>query len=256
MMNLIQTNQPAHNLLPTNLQPKLQNKLPTRSLQLFNASLLARQYRHISNAAEATIWLYDIVGEDLWGGVSAKTFANDLAQITAPVIHLRINSPGGDVFDARAMVTALRQHPSRIIAHVDGLAASAASYIAMACDEIEMAQGAFLMIHNAWGVVVGNRHNLLEMAVTLEKVDASILADYQSRSQQSAEVIQDWMDAETWFTAAEALEAGFVDRVFSSPGGDEQSKSESPPNGSTEEEASNPELEASRQRRVALIERL
>src|SRR5690554_1610966 len=192
---------------PTMNYPLLQ----ARPKQLFDASPFPRQYRQMSGETEATIWLYDVIGDEMWGGVSAKTFVKDLAAVTAPTIHLRINSPGGDVFDARAMVTALRQHPARVIAHIDGLAASAASYIALAADEVEMADGAFLMIHNAWGVVVGNRHDLLDMAETLEKIDATILADYQARTHRSSSDIQEWMDKETWFTAAEALEAGFVD---------------------------------------------
>ncbi len=161
----------------------------------------------------ATVWLYDVIGADAWGGVDAARFAQDVAAIQAPVIHLRINSPGGDVFDARAMATALRAHPARIVAHIDGLAASAASYVALAADEVEISEGAFLMIHNAWGVVLGNRHDLLEMALTLEKIDASIAADYQRKSGQDIATVQGWMDAETWFTAQEALEAGLVDRI-------------------------------------------
>lgn len=168
-----------------------------------------------ADAAEGatTIWLYDVIGANAWGGVDAARFVQDVATISAPVIHLRINSPGGDVFDARAMATALREHPARIVAHIDGLAASAASYVALAADEVEISDGAFLMIHNAWGVVLGNRHDLLEMALTLEKIDASIAADYQRKSGQDPATVQRWMDAETWFTAQEALAVGLVDRV-------------------------------------------
>lgn len=168
-----------------------------------------------ADAAEGatTIWLYDVIGANAWGGVDAARFVQDVATISAPVIHLRINSPGGDVFDARAMATALREHPARIVAHIDGLAASAASYVALAADEVEISDGAFLMIHNAWGVVLGNRHDLLEMALTLERVDASIAADYQRKSGQDLATVQGWMDAETWFAAQEALAVGLVDRI-------------------------------------------
>ena len=177
-----------------------------------------RRYACQANEKEgdATLWLYDVIGADAWGGVDAARFAQDVAAIEAPVIHLRVNSPGGDVFDARAMATALRAHPARIVAHIDGLAASAASYVALAADEVEISDGAFLMIHNAWGVVLGNRHDLLEMALTLEKVDASIAADYQRKSGQDLAAVQRWMDAETWFTAQEALAVGLVDRVTDS----------------------------------------
>jgi len=175
-----------------------------------------RRYACQISLLEATIWLYDVIGADAWGGVDAGQFAHDLAGIQAPVIHLRINSPGGDVFQARAMATALREHPAQIVAHIDGLAASAASYVALAADEVEISEGAFLMVHNAWGVVLGNRHDLMEMALTLEKIDASIALDYQTKTGQDLATVQGWMDAETWFTALEALDAGLVDRIANS----------------------------------------
>lgn len=187
---------------------------PMRLQQLLHDNAGIQRHYACSNASDsATVWLYDVIGADAWGGISAAQFVQDLSRIQAPVIHLRINSPGGDVFDARAMVTALREHPARIVAHIDGLAASAASYIALAADEVQMSDGAFLMIHNAWGIVLGNRHDLLEMAMTLEKVDQSIAADYQRKTGQEAERIQQWMDNETWFTAQEALDAGFVEHI-------------------------------------------
>lgn len=190
----------------------MNKKMKWQQLLQDNASL-PRQYYCAVTDQEATIWLYDVIGEDAWGGISAARFVKDLQHITAPLIHLRINSPGGDVFDARAMVTAIKQHPAHIIVHIDGLAASAASYIALAGDEVEMSDGAFFMIHNAWGLVVGNRHDLLDMAATLEKIDASIVADYHKKTGLSLSQLEQWMDAETWFTAQEALEAGFIDRI-------------------------------------------
>jgi ATP-dependent Clp protease protease subunit len=104
---------------------------------------------------EATILLYDVI--DPWWGVAAKDFIAALAGDHAPTIHLRINSPGGDVFEARAMATAIRQHKSNVIAHIDGVAASAATYIAViAAKEVEMSDGAFFMIHQAWALAMGN----------------------------------------------------------------------------------------------------
>lgn len=197
-----------------------QSRMPTpmRLQQLLNDNARIPRHYTCSNASDcATVWLYDVIGADAWGGISASQFVQDISRIQAPVIHLRINSPGGDVFDARAMVTALHEHPARIVAHIDGLAASAASYIALAADEVQMSDGAFLMIHNAWGIVLGNRHDLLEMAMTLEKIDQSIAADYQRKTGQEADRIQQWMDNETWFTAQEAMDAGFVDSVASDP---------------------------------------
>lgn len=168
-----------------------------------------------AGADEATVYLYDVIGYDWWtdGGVTAKQFAQDLKAITAKTLHLRINSPGGDVFEGRAMVAALQAHPAHKIAHVDGLAASAASFIAMHADEVEMTDGSFMMIHNGWTIAIGDRHAMTETAALLEKIDGSIVDDYQRKTSASREQIAQWMDDETWMTAAEAVDRGFADRV-------------------------------------------
>ena len=133
--------------------------------------------------------------------------------VKAETIHLRINSPGGDVFAARAMATAIRAHQSKVIAHIDGIAASAASYVALAADEIEIAAGAFVMIHRAWGVGFGTSEDMRQLADLLDKVDGEIEADYVRETGNTAEAIAVWMDAETWFTADEAVSNGFADRI-------------------------------------------
>lgn len=133
--------------------------------------------------------------------------------VKAETIHLRINSPGGDVFAARAMATALRAHQSKIIAHIDGIAASAASYVALAADEVEIAAGAFVMIHRAWGIGFGTSEDMRQLADLLDKVDGEIEADYVRETGNTAEAIKVWMDAETWFTADEAVSNGFADRL-------------------------------------------
>lgn len=169
------------------------------------------EVRAEEGADEATILLYDVI--DPWWGVAAKDFIAALNSITAPTIHLRINSPGGDVFEARAMATAVRQHKSTVISHIDGLAASAATYVAVAAKEVEMADGSFFMIHQAWALALGNADDMLAMADLLEKVDASIVADYVKKTGKSKDELVAWMKAETWFSAQEAKDAGFVDRV-------------------------------------------
>ncbi len=182
--------------------------------QLFKANVKSGKGFEIKSAdtEEATVYLYDAIGG--WYGIDAQDFVKALAEITAKVIHLRINSPGGDVFDARAIKTALRQHAAKVIAHVDGLAASAATYIALGADEVEISQGGFFMIHNAWTLAMGNANELREVALLLDKVDASILNDYVAKTGLDAEQVKAWMDAETWFTADDAVEHGFVDRVY------------------------------------------
>jgi ATP-dependent Clp protease protease subunit len=119
-----------------------------------------RRFEVVNKTDEATIYLYDVIvndkfEEEYFGGVSAETFVKALNDITAPVIHLRINSPGGDVFAGRVMEQAIRNHASKVIAHVDGYAASAASYVAIAADEVEIAPGGFFMVHNAWTLAMG-----------------------------------------------------------------------------------------------------
>lgn len=177
-----------------------------------------RDYRvQAADGEEPTIFIYDIIGLDFWTGegVTAKQFAKDLAGLKdAPVIHLRINSPGGDVFEARAMVAAMKGHGAKFVAHVDGLAASAASVIAANADETEMVKGSFNMIHNAWTIALGDRHAMLDAASLLEKVDGTIADDYEKRTKAKRDQVVAWMDAETWFTADEAVEAGLADRVI------------------------------------------
>lgn len=171
-------------------------------------------FRAETDGDEATLYVYDaIVSDDFWGGVSAQAFVKELAALKAGTIHLRINSPGGDVFAARAMEQAIREHGSRIVAHIDGYAASAASYLALAADEVLIAEGGFYMIHKAWTIAFGNSEDLMDTAALLEKVDASLVATYAKETGQDPAQIADWMSAETWFNAEEAVKHGFADRI-------------------------------------------
>jgi ATP-dependent Clp protease protease subunit len=174
-----------------------------------------REYRIEASEDASSIYLYDVIGYDWWtgGGVTAKQFARDLQQITSSTIHLHVNSPGGDVFEGRAMVAALQSVQAKVIAHIDGLAASAASFLVMHASEIEMTDGAFMMIHNGWTMALGDRHAMLETAARLQKIDASIVDDYLKRAKADRETLAAWMDAETWFTAAEAVDNGLADRI-------------------------------------------
>lgn len=165
---------------------------------------------------EFTLYIYDVIG-GMWGGVDAQEVAVALAASTASTIHVRINSPGGDVFDAVAIGNALRQHPANVVAHIDGLAASAATSISLAADRVEIADGGMYMIHNAWTLAMGNRHDMLDTASLLEKVDGNIRKGYSAKTGADDEQVAAWMDAETWFTAQEAKDAGFVDEVVGEP---------------------------------------
>ena len=174
----------------------------------------ARALKLVAKGEAAELHLYDEIG--FWG-VMAKDFVQELKGIVAETIHLRINSPGGDVFDGLAMFNALREHPARIVTHVDGLAASMASVIALAGDEVHMAENAFLMIHHPWAITIGNAGDHRKQAETLDKIGDSLVKTYvsqaQSRDGADADQVRTWMDEETWFTAEEAKEAGFADVV-------------------------------------------
>ncbi|MCK9629878.1 MAG: Clp protease ClpP [Bacteroidales bacterium] len=158
----------------------------------------------------AEILLYDEIS---WWGVTVEAFKRELDAITVPTINLRINSPGGDIFDSLAIYNALRDHPAHIVSHIDGLAASMASVIALAGDEVRMAENAFYMVHNPWVMVIGNADDLRKEADLLEKVTGSLVMAYAEKTGKGTDEIGAWMDSETWFTAADALDAGFVDAV-------------------------------------------
>lgn len=163
---------------------------------------------------EATLYLYDvIVSDDFWGGITPLAFMKELANITAPVIHLRINSPGGDVFAARAMQQAIREHPSKFIAHIDGIAASAATFLPLVSDESVISKGGMFMIHNAWSIAMGNAKDFTDMANLLSKIDASIASEYVAKTGKDEQQIKDWMDAETYFMDQEAVDHGFIDSI-------------------------------------------
>lgn len=165
-----------------------------------------------SAADTATIYLYDaIVSGSYWGGVSALDFIKELAAITAPNIELRINCPGGDVFAARAMAQAMKEHPSKITAHVDGYAASAATFLVIAADASVIGDGAMFMIHNAWTMAAGNAKDFSDMAALLSRTDQTIVNDYTAKSGATEEQVKAWMDAETYFYGQEAVDAGFID---------------------------------------------
>lgn len=174
----------------------------------------------------AEILLYDaIVDSELeaewWGGVAPEPFVRALRGITATTIHLRINSPGGSVFGARAMEQALREHSARVVVHIDGLAASAASFLAMAGDEVVMSKGAMMMIHNSWTFAMGNADELRKTADLLSKIDGTLAQTYADRSGQDVKTLADWMAAETWFTADEAVASKLADAVAESPKSDD-----------------------------------
>lgn len=183
--------------------------LPARFKRLFAEPAAALRVVR-GEASEPEILLYDEIG--FWG-ITAEAFRRELTGIDAPTIHLRINSPGGDVFDGIAMYNALIEHPARVIVHIDAWAASMASMVAMAGNEIRIAETGFLMIHDPWTIAVGNAREFRSVADVLDKLSGAMQLAYQQKTGAEPEQVRAWMEAETWFNAAEARDRGFVDEV-------------------------------------------
>lgn len=164
---------------------------------------------------DTTITMFDVIGEDFWSGagVTAKRVSAALRAIGPKDVTVRINSPGGDMFEGIAIYNLLRGHPAKVMVEVLGWAASAASIIAMAGDEIRMGLGTFMMVHNAWGLVIGNRHDLADAAMLFEQFDSAIADIYEARTGLDRAEIVRLMDAETFMSPAEAIKNGFADAV-------------------------------------------
>ena len=160
---------------------------------------------------DAHISIYEPIGAEWDGtGVTARRIGAALRSIGPRDVTVSINSPGGDFFEGVAIYNLLREHPARVTVRVVGLAASAASVIAMAGDDILMGDGAFFMVHNAWAVAVGNRHDMQAAAGLLEPFDAAMADLYAQRTGMKQEEVVKLMDAETWLGAKAALQDGFA----------------------------------------------
>lgn len=165
---------------------------------------------------DPSISIYEVIGEDPWtgGGVTVKRVDAALRSIGNKDVVVNINSPGGDVFEGIAIYNRLREHQGKITVKVLGLAASAASVIAMAGDEVQIGASSFLMIHNAWVLAIGNRHDMREVADFLEPFDRALADVYVARSRQDLGTVQAAMDAETWFNGSQAVELGYADSLL------------------------------------------
>ena len=162
------------------------------------------------------ITMFDVIGEDWWtgGGITAKGVAAQLRAIGDRPVEVQINSPGGDMFEGIAIYNVLREHSQAITVKIMGMAASAASIIAMAGDVIEIGAASFIMIHNCWVMAIGNRHDMAEMAEWLKPFDDAMKDVYAARTGQTPEDCARWMDAETFMSGAQAIERGFADALL------------------------------------------
>lgn len=177
-----------------------------------------KPWYRITNSAngEADVYILNDIGTD---DISAEDFIASIVAIDAPVINLHVNSNGGEVYDALAMYNAIRAHPSTFIAHVEGIAASAATFPTFACDEIRIAKNAVLMIHDPLIDIFGTADELRKQADLLDKTRDRIAEIYVDRTGAELARVVAWMNEETWFDADEAVAAGFVDSITEATAG-------------------------------------
>lgn len=172
----------------------------------------------VAKDSNATISILDVIGENWDGsGITARRVSAALRSIGDQAVTVDINSPGGDFFEGVAIYNLLREHPAKVTVRVLGLAASAASVIAMAGDEVQIGKAGFIMVHNAWVLAIGNRHDLVDAAKTMELFDAAMAALYAERAGVDEKQAARWMDDETWFGGDAAMDAGLADALL--PGG-------------------------------------
>lgn len=164
---------------------------------------------------EAELLLYGVIGEDgLWSDVTAKQFSDELKEVEdAKTIRVRINSPGGDVFAGQAIYSMLKRCKAEVVGYVDGLAASIASLVLMACDKAIMPKNSMLMIHKPWTATAGNANDMAKTIETLNKVEEAMLTAYVDKTGMAEDEIKELLAAETWLSASDAVAKGFADEI-------------------------------------------
>ncbi|WP_337025900.1 head maturation protease, ClpP-related [Pantoea anthophila] len=183
--------------------------LPSSAMERWNGGIKA------AKSDDNSISVFDVIGADWYGdGVTASRIAAALRAIGGADVTVNINSPGGDMFEGLAIYNLLREYEGKVTVKVLGLAASAASIIAMAGDEVQIGRGAFLMIHNCWVYAMGNRHDLAQVAADMEPFDKAMNDIYGARTGLSSEAIDAMMNAETYIGGSDAVEKGFADRLL------------------------------------------
>jgi ATP-dependent protease ClpP protease subunit len=216
--------------------PELVEKLTTLKIDWF-------QIKNVAEEDEAVLYIYDEIMPaymaEWFGGVSAEGLIAQLNEVTAKTISVRINSPGGAVFEAIAIYNALMSHSATVNVYIDSLAASAASVIAMAGDKITMMVGSQMMIHDAIGVEYGNAAELRDFADFLDRQSQNIATIYAEKTGGDPDELRQLMLAETWMFADEAVELGLADEVYKRPEAAEEEEEEEPEEG----EESEPEEE-------------
>lgn len=192
-------------------RPGARTEVPASALERWNPDV-----RAADAPAEGVISILDVIGQDIWGeGVTAKRVAGALRAIGDRDVTVHVNSPGGDYFEGLAIYNLLRDHKARVTVKVLGIAASAASVIAMAGDEVQIARAGFLMIHNTWVRAEGDRHALRGLADWLEPFDATAADIYAARTGLAVKDLAAMLDRATWIGGADAVAKGFADSLLS-----------------------------------------
>lgn len=167
-----------------------------------------------AETSHAEIHIYSEIGDSWFADtVDAKSFVEQIQGLDVQSIDVRINSPGGSVFDGNAIYNALKRHPAHVTTHIDGLAASIASIVALAGDRVVMAKNSVMMVHNAWTVAIGDADEMRAKAKVLDTLNNTLLGVYHAKTGKSEDEIRGVMSAETWFDSAAALEFGLADEI-------------------------------------------
>lgn len=170
------------------------------------------RFQAATTGRAATVHMYGVIGAS-WGGLDPAEIVPQLRALDVDEITVHVNSPGGDVYDGMALYNALRAHPARVTAIIDGLAASAASVIICAADDVAISPGAEVMIHDAWSLAIGDADALRKEADSLDRISENVAGIYAARAGGTTDHWRDLMRAETWFSASEAVTAGLADRI-------------------------------------------
>jgi ATP-dependent protease ClpP protease subunit len=194
-------------------RPGMRTEIMPSALDRWNADVQAAA----DTSSDNTISILDVIGADWFGeGVTAKRVSAALRAIGKQDVVVNINSPGGDYFEGLAIYNMLGEHPANVTIKVLGIAASAASVIAMAGDEIQIARAGFLMIHNTWVIAMGDRNQLRDVADWLEPFDQAAVDIYAARTGMKDAEIAKMLDRETWIGGSDAVDKGFADSLLDS----------------------------------------
>lgn len=228
-------------------------EIPDSILARWQPGIQAKDDKESDN----TISMYDPIGESFFGdGVTAKRVSAALRSIGKRDVIVNLNSPGGDVFEGIAIYNLLREHPGAVTVRVLGLAASAASVIAMAGDSVEISRAGFLMMHNVWMAAIGNRNDMRDAADLLEPIDRALAELYAAKSGMDTAQVAALMDKETWIGGNEAIEQGFADSLLPADQVEEKDEDSAPANAIRRIHQALAKQGATRKERWALINQI